>query len=85
MIIDKPINYIRDFKGGLLDNKIRYCVIKDPNIDYSCVACCVGVGSSKDPKEYNGLAHFLEHMLFLGSKKYPNPEYFNEYITQNGS
>lgn len=84
MIIDKPINYIRDFKGGLLDNKIRYCVIKDPNIDYSCVACCVGVGSSKDPKEYNGLAHFLEHMLFLGSKKYPNPEYFNEYITQNG-
>jgi len=84
MIIEKPINYIRDFKGGVLNNKIRYCIVKDPNIDYSCVACCVGVGSIKDPKEYQGLAHFLEHMLFLGSKKYPNSEYFNEYITQNG-
>tara|TARA_B100001121_G_scaffold310305_1_gene340574 strand:+ start:278 stop:2923 length:2646 start_codon:yes stop_codon:yes gene_type:complete len=84
MIIDKPINYIRDFKGGILNNKIKYCIIKDPNIDYSCVACCVGVGSIKDPKEYQGLAHFLEHMLFLGSKKYPNPEYFNEFISQNG-
>ena len=84
MIIDKPLNYIRNFKGGVLDNGIKYCIIKDSNIDYSCVACCVGVGSKKDPKEYQGLAHFLEHMLFLGSKKYPGAEYFNEYITQNG-
>ena len=84
MIIDKPINYIREFKGGCLNNKIKYCIVKDTNIDYSCIACCVGVGSMKDPKEYQGLAHFLEHMLFLGSKKYPNPEYFNEYVTNNG-
>ena len=81
MIIEKPLNYVRDFKGGILDNKVKYTIIKDPNIDYSCVACCVGVGSMKDPREFQGLAHFLEHMLFLGSKKYPNPEYFNEYIT----
>jgi insulysin len=84
MIIEKPLNYIREFYGGILNNKIKYCIIKDSNIDYSCVACCVGVGSNKDPKKYQGLAHFLEHMLFLGSKKYTNPEYFNEYITQNG-
>ena len=69
MNIDKPINYIRDFKGGILDNGIKYTVIKDPNINYSSVACCVGVGSAMDPKDFNGLAHFLEHMLFLGSKK----------------
>lgn len=31
----------------------------------------VGVGSLMDPKKYKGIAHFLEHMLFLGSKKYP--------------
>lgn len=84
MIIEKPLNYIRDFKGGILDNKLKYCIIKDINIDYSCVACCVGVGSRKDPKEFNGLAHFLEHMLFLGSKKYPDSEYFNHFISQNG-
>lgn len=31
-----------------------------------------------------GIAHFLEHMLFLGSKKYPNGTYFNDFIAKNG-
>ena len=31
-----------------------------------------------------GIAHFLEHMLFLGSKKYPNPNYFSEFTAKNG-
>ncbi len=30
-----------------------------------------------------GLAHFTEHMLFLGSKKYPNVTFFNDFITSN--
>ena len=28
-------------------------------------------GSFKDPVELPGLAHFCEHMLFLGTEKYP--------------
>ena len=31
-----------------------------------------------------GIAHFLEHMLFLGSKKYPSANYFSEFIAKNG-
>lgn len=31
----------------------------------------VGVGSFSDPPEIQGLAHFLEHMIFMGSEKYP--------------
>lgn len=31
----------------------------------------VGVGSFSDPSEIQGLAHFLEHMIFMGSEKYP--------------
>lgn len=30
----------------------------------------VGVGSFSDPPEIPGLAHFLEHMIFMGSEKY---------------
>jgi insulysin len=30
------------------------------------------------------MAHFLEHMLFLGSQKYPNPEYFSNLIRTVG-
>ncbi|KAJ0170064.1 hypothetical protein K1T71_014670 [Dendrolimus kikuchii] len=35
----------------------------------------VNVGYLSDPEELPGLAHFCEHMLFLGTKKYP------EYIS----
>lgn len=30
----------------------------------------VGVGASSDPLDYPGLAHFTEHMLFLGTQTY---------------
>ena len=36
----------------------------------------VGIGSLKDPEEAQGLAHYLEHMLFMGTEKYPDE---NEY------
>jgi insulysin len=33
-------------------------------------------GFFSDPKNIPGLAHFLEHLLFMGTKKYPKE---NEY------
>ncbi|CAG2123363.1 unnamed protein product, partial [Medioppia subpectinata] len=37
-----------------------------------------------DPRDVQGLAHFAEHMLFLGTKKYPDDDDYNKYITSNG-
>ena len=37
----------------------------------------VNVGQFSDPVDVPGLAHFCEHMLFLGTEKYPNE---NEYV-----
>ena len=34
------------------------------------------------PKQI-GLAHFLEHMLFLGTEKYPDPSSFDEFLNEN--
>ena len=84
MLIKKPNNYLRNLKGGSLKNGIRYVIINDPTINHSFVSCCVGVGSKEDPKELQGLAHFLEHMLFLGSKKYPDAGFYNKFISENG-
>ena len=40
----------------------------------------VGVGSMHNPDEMPGLAHFLEHMLFRGSKRYPEVDLFVDMI-----
>ncbi|KAM7533559.1 hypothetical protein Aperf_G00000119016 [Anoplocephala perfoliata] len=47
----------------------------------SAAALCVHVGSFSDPVEAQGLAHFLEHMLFMGSEKYPRENDFDDYVS----
>jgi insulysin len=37
-----------------------------------------------DPKPLYGTAHFLEHMLFQGSKKYPLESEYMDHIKNNG-
>ena len=79
-----PINETRKFLNGKLDNGVKYVVVEDDKIDISSVSVSVRVGSLSDPKEYQGLAHFLEHMLFMGSEKYPKENYFEQKIKSNG-
>ena len=50
---------------------MQVMLISDPTCDYAAAAIDVGVGSASDPDAFPGLAHFLEHMLFLGTQKYP--------------
>lgn len=84
MTVQKPNDYIRNFKAGKLKNDLSYCIIQDTNIDYCSMSCSVGVGSYSDPIEYQGMAHFLEHMLFLGSKRYPDENHFDKKLSENG-
>ena len=79
-----PENETRTFKYGKLDNNMKYTIICDPYSDISNVVMSVGVGSLNDPNEYMGLAHFLEHMLFMGSKKYVDENYFSNKINEYG-
>ncbi|XP_052564795.1 nardilysin isoform X2 [Culex pipiens pallens] len=50
----------------------------------AAAALCIGVGSFSDPKPVQGLAHFLEHMIFMGSKKYPTENEYDSYISKCG-
>jgi insulysin len=43
----------------------------------------VHVGSLSDPEETQGLAHFLEHMLFMGTEKYPEENYYDSFLKKN--
>ncbi|XP_036410263.1 nardilysin-like [Megalops cyprinoides] len=50
----------------------------------SAAALCIGVGSFSDPNDLPGLAHFLEHMVFMGSEKYPAENGFDAFLKKHG-
>ena len=63
---------------------MRCILIEDAESDKSAVSLDVNVGCSLDEEPFLGTAHLLEHMLFLGTKKYPSHSYFLELIKKNG-
>ena len=50
----------------------------------SAAGLCIGMGSFSDLPELPGLAHFLEHMVFMGSKKFPSENGFDKFINNHG-
>lgn len=68
----------------LLANGMKVYLISDPGADQSAAGVAVEAGSWEDPKEYPGMAHFLEHMLFMGTAAYPNEFEYMQFITDHG-
>jgi insulysin len=79
-----PENEDRTFKYGILPNKLKYTIIYDKHSDTSNVVMSVKTGSLYEPLEFMGLAHFLEHMLFMGSRKYKDEDYFSTKLKEYG-
>jgi secreted Zn-dependent insulinase-like peptidase len=67
-----------------LDNGIRVILVSDPRFNRSAASLVVDVGQIDDPGDAEGLAHFTEHMLFLGTAKYPEEGEYSRYIRRNG-
>jgi insulysin len=70
----------RTFRYLKLNNDLRCILVSDKDVEKSAAALYVNVGSLHDPPHANGLAHFLEHMLFLGTRKYPKENSYSEFI-----
>ncbi len=73
-----------EYRHFTLDNGLRVILLSDPKLNKSSAALAVGVGSLSDPPDRQGLAHFLEHMLFLGTEKYPDVSDYGNYLRSNG-
>ncbi|KAL0853136.1 hypothetical protein ABMA27_012899 [Loxostege sticticalis] len=74
----------REYRGLVLSNRLKVLLVSDPTTDKSAAALDVNVGYLSDPDELPGLAHFCEHMLFLGTEKYPEENEYNKFLSEHG-
>ena len=74
----------RSYRALTLDNGLEALVISDPGADEAAAVLDINVGSANDPEGRPGMAHFLEHMLFLGTGKYPDSGEYDRFITEHG-
>ncbi len=61
-----------DYKKTTLKNGLRIITVPSKSTKTAAILVLVGTGSKYETKDINGLSHFLEHMLFKGTKKYPS-------------
>ena len=77
-------NDFKKYRSLTLDNGLRVLLIQNEETDKCAAALAVNVGHFNDPDDRQGLAHFLEHMLFLGTEKYPDGSEYQRFISQHG-
>ena len=74
----------RQFHFFEMDNGMKALVVSDPDTDMAAAALDVHVGQFSDPPDREGLAHFLEHMLFLGTDAYPDIDAYRDFVQSHG-
>ncbi|MCL4367304.1 insulinase family protein [Patescibacteria group bacterium] len=65
---------LQGFKLHTLKNGLTLITVELPHLESVTTLLAVGAGSRYETKQNNGISHFLEHMFFKGSKKYPSAE-----------
>ena len=69
----------------ILKNGLRVVLVPMKGTETATVIVMSGTGSRYEDKRENGLAHFLEHMFFKGTKKRPSARAISEELDGVGS
>jgi len=67
----------------ILENGLKVIVVSSPTSKQSSVAVGAQIGQYDDPIHAQGLSHFLEHMLFLGTKEFPVVGDYKQFLNAN--
>jgi len=84
LLTRRPRSDRRTFQFAVLKNGLEVLNIQDKETFRFAAAVAVKAGSYNDPVKLPGLAHFCEHMVFLGTKKYPRSGGFDDFMTAHG-
>ena len=83
LVVSSP-NDSRAYRLIALENGMEVMLVSDPSAEKSAAALSIGVGAASDPEDYPGMAHYLEHMLFMGSAQFPEPDGFMAFTAEHG-
>ncbi|KAJ3358023.1 Insulinase (Peptidase M16) [Entophlyctis luteolus] len=82
--IQTPDGDDRAYSVVRLDNGLECLLVSDPTTDKAAAAMDVHVGHLCDPEVAPGLAHFCEHLLFMGNERYPSENEYSKYLAAHG-
>ena len=92
----RPKTDIKDYKLAVLPGGMKVLLVSSlakskadsgdgkAGRNRAAASMTVNVGTFSDPPEVEGLAHYLEHMVFMGSDKYPEENAYDSYVDSHG-
>ncbi|KAF2705769.1 LuxS/MPP-like metallohydrolase [Pleomassaria siparia CBS 279.74] len=81
--LERPALDDRSYRIITLPNQLEVLLIHDAQTDKASAALDVNVGSFSDAEDMPGIAHAVEHLLFMGTDKYPKENAYNQYLTSH--
>ncbi|WP_150540059.1 pitrilysin [Actinobacillus vicugnae] len=82
--INKSPNDNATYQAIRLKNGMTVLLVSDTKANKSLMSLALPIGSMEDPVQQQGLAHYLEHMILMGSKQFPETNSIDRFLTQNG-
>ena len=73
------------YKKIKFDNGLRLILVPQPSSLAATVLILVETGSEYETKEINGISHFLEHLMFKGTKRRPKPGMISDELDSLGA
>ncbi|CAI6089265.1 unnamed protein product, partial [Clonostachys chloroleuca] len=81
--LEKPSVDDRNYRVVRLANHLEVLLVHDPETDKASAALDVNVGNFSDEEGMPGMAHAVEHLLFMGTKKFPVENDYSQYLSSN--
>ncbi|KAJ7580280.1 Metalloenzyme, LuxS/M16 peptidase-like protein [Mycena floridula] len=81
--IQKSQNDDREYRLIRLDNGLEALLIHDATAEKAAASLDVAVGHLSDPDDMPGLAHFCEHLLFMGTEQFPIENEYRQFLAKN--
>ncbi|KAH8732027.1 Metalloenzyme, LuxS/M16 peptidase-like protein [Phaeosphaeriaceae sp. PMI808] len=82
--LERPQLDDRSYRVITLQNQLEVLLIHEAGTDKASAALDVNVGSFSDAGDMPGIAHAVEHLLFMGTEKYPEENAYNKFLTTHG-